>query len=228
MAFERQTAIKADIATLLEGQYHIQQGDDPNFLLARGKKISRVNLMGVIVSKEEIAGSPASLMLDDSTGRIAVRAFENLLSLNSALVGDIILLIGRPREYNSEIFVVPEIIKKLDDSLWVTVRKHELAQEHLIKHEKAQTLKNENVHSAIPLIMKTEHVKEMPDQQKPRRLAPADILIELVKRLDKGDGAAFEDLLSSSSETNTERIIDGLLKTGDLFEVRPGRLKVLE
>ena len=52
-------------------------------------------------------------------------------------------------------------------------------------------------------------------------------IFKLIKTLDKGDGVSVEELSSKSIE-GTDKIIDTLLKEGDIFEVKPGRLKVLE
>ena len=53
----------------------------------------------------------------------------------------------------------------------------------------------------------------------------ADKVIRIIKEKDKGDGIDFEEVLKL---VNNEEIIKELLKKGELFEIRPGRLKVLE
>ena len=46
--------------------------------------------------------------------------------------------------------------------------------------------------------------------------------------MDNGDGADTEDIITSANMDNTEDIIKSLLEEGEIFEVRPGKLKVLE
>src|SRR3989344_4832712 len=108
MAFDRQTAIKASIAMLLSGKYVVGEGDEPNRLLCGSVEVSRANLLGVVVSKEssDSAGS-ASLLVDDSTGRLSVRAFGENREINDTNVGDPVLIIGKPREYGGEVFLAP-------------------------------------------------------------------------------------------------------------------------
>lgn len=49
-------------------------------------------------------------------------------------------------------------------------------------------------------------------------------IIELVKRLDAGEGANFEEIIKDNKD---ESIIRKLIETGELFEFKPGRLKAL-
>ena len=50
----------------------------------------------------------------------------------------------------------------------------------------------------------------------------------MIRNMDTGDGVAFEDVIEKSKNPDTEKIINTLLANGDVFEIRPGRLKVLE
>jgi len=50
----------------------------------------------------------------------------------------------------------------------------------------------------------------------------------LIKKLDNGDGASFEDIIKNSKNAKVETIITRLLENGDVFEIKPGKLKVLE
>ena len=59
----------------------------------------------------------------------------------------------------------------------------------------------------------------------PEKNSSSDNLIDFIKKNDKGDGVDFKDMLQIK---NSESIIEMMLKEGDIFEVRPGRFKVLE
>lgn len=50
----------------------------------------------------------------------------------------------------------------------------------------------------------------------------------LIKNLDTGEGADFDAVIKNSGNVDAEHIITRLLESGDVFEVKPGRLKVLE
>jgi hypothetical protein len=51
--------------------------------------------------------------------------------------------------------------------------------------------------------------------------------LDIIRELDKGDGANFEDVAKKLG-TKGEDIITSLLAKGDIFETRPGKLKILE
>ena len=50
----------------------------------------------------------------------------------------------------------------------------------------------------------------------------------LIKRLDTGDGVAIDDVINKFNNAEAEKILNILLEKGDIFEVKPGKLKVLE
>ena len=55
-----------------------------------------------------------------------------------------------------------------------------------------------------------------------------DEIYSLIKSLDNGDGVSVDDVIKSSKDKSAEFIINKLLESGDIFEIKPGRLKVLE
>ena len=57
---------------------------------------------------------------------------------------------------------------------------------------------------------------------------PAEVVFKLIKKLDSGDGVDIEEVIKSSSYNNAEELIQKLMQAGDVFEVKPGRIKVLE
>ena len=114
------------------------------------------------------------------------------------------IVVGRIREYNNEKYVIPEIIKKLDNMDWISLRNIELEKLNLPQ-------------AAAIAEAKTEEIAKN----------PAEDIYGLIRALDKGDGAPIEDVIGKSSG-NAESIVNRLLESGDVFEVKPGRLKVLE
>lgn len=63
-------------------------------------------------------------------------------------------------------------------------------------------------------------------KQRPRPQQQKDVLAT-VRTLDTGDGANYEDVVSTLGAKGEERVAHHLAN-GDLFETRPGKLKVLE
>ena len=174
---ERATAIPVWISELFSGSFLEQEDAASTVVLPDGRQLQRVRLFGVVVSTEE-------LVIDDGTGSILVRTFENQ---SNALVGDPVLVIGRPRIYNGQQYLLGEIVKKIN-SKWLELRNK---------------------------------------QQLPEKTDVTQLALNTVRGLDKGDGADYNEVLAQLGEKGEDFIIH-LLSKGELFETRPGKLKILE
>lgn len=201
----RQTAYKCDINSLLNYDYVQQQGLNPNFLDFNGLKVSRVNVLAILVSKE---GN--TLTIDDGSGQIQVMLFDDYQKNNIPSLGELVLLVGKPREYNGKRFLVPEILRVLDNHKWLELRKKELEflnyGEIVVKRE----VKDVSSDSLI-----SGHVENH-----------QETILKKIKELDKGDGAPFQDLVKALTFKDVEKHIEDLLKEGEIFEVK-GKLKIL-
>ena len=139
------------------------------------------------------------LIIDDSSGKIFVRTFNDNKIIDKINIGEVILIIGRPREYNDEKFIMPEIIKKIDNKKWIDFRRLELK----------------------PVILKREIKYEKISN-------PSEKIFKLIKEFDNGEGANFNDIVNKSNIKDSEKIIKILLSEGEIFQNSPGKLKVLE
>lgn len=198
---DRQTAIKIKIKEINEGRYIIEEGWKPNYLLTKKKeKISRANLIGAVLDKKE-NGAMTDLILDDGSGRIVVRSFEKSKNFDEIKIGEGVLVIGKVREFNQEKYLSPEIVKKKDKK-WLKVRALEL-----------------------------EKMEEKEADEEEKKEEPLDLtrqkIIELIRRLDKGEGAMIEEVKEKSTLNNTGELIEKMLKNGEIFQNLPGRIKVL-
>jgi len=216
---KRQTASKVWITDLHNGKYSKGGGFNPNYIEVGGKQIARVQLMATIVGKflsED--GNYGTITLDDGTETIRVKAFgPDVLKLKGAGIGSVVRFIGKPKEYNSEVYLAPEIIREIDNPNWIIVNKLELG----------------NPISGIPA---PEEVKPVIDE----RSAEKEIVregesiqkrvLELIRGMDNGEGAEMDKVIAASMLDPEEgkQIIIGLLKAGELFEPRKGKLKVLD
>tara|TARA_Y100000310_G_scaffold146139_1_gene145491 strand:- start:353 stop:991 length:639 start_codon:yes stop_codon:yes gene_type:complete len=206
----RQTAVKVLIKELNDGSYQQQNEQEPNFLLTKtGKKIYRVNLIGIIVQTEKV-GSITNFVVDDSTGTMIMRSFENENFIDKVNVGDHVLLIGKVRIYNNEIYINPEICKKVN-TLWL---------QHRIKTINYEIYEDVNIVEEIQ--------KEVPEEVGVEdSLLPVQKLVKLIKEMDTGDGVLIEDILEKSLINDSEKIIERMLESGDIFQNMPGKVKVL-
>lgn len=130
----RQVAAKVRICDLKEGQYVRVDGEwEPNYVMTpASRKVSRANIMAVVATQPDIGGGQSSFLVDDGTAQMTVRLFEEREF--GVAPGDVVTVIGRPRQYGDEIYVVPEIVKKISDPRWVNYRLLEL-QGPLVREE---------------------------------------------------------------------------------------------
>ena len=87
--------------------------------------VFRVNIIATVVYKFDDS-LRASLVIDDGTGRIALRSFENTSFFSKVDIGDFVLAIGKVREFNNEKYIMLEILRKINNVEWINVRKLEL------------------------------------------------------------------------------------------------------
>ncbi len=211
---ERQTAYLTTIGTLTQGNFVKTEAQmQPSYVkTADGKQFSRVHIIAVIVSFNE--GINTEAVLDDGTGKITARSFENPRCFSSFHLGDIVRIIGKVRAFNEHLYIIPEIIKKITNKQYVVLHKLLLEQyDSPQQYGPATELKEENVED-IPI----DNIEEIPP-------SPVDTVMAVIKLKDHGEGVLIEEILK---EVHDEKIIHGLLASGDLFEIRPGRIKILE
>src|SRR3989344_1936891 len=201
---KRQIAYKARVSDILNGSFSKDELS-AGYIKLNGVNVSRVNVIANIVYKSGDEQNYNSALIDDGTGKILLRTFENTNLFSKADIGDIVLVIGKVREYNNERYILPEIVRKLEKFEWMSLRKIELKDTII---EPAKEPANEVVEEAVKTV-------------------GVEIYI-IIKKLDDGDGAAIEDVMKESNNPDAEKIISRLLENGDVFEIKPGKLKVLE
>lgn len=206
----RQIARKIRVGDILNAVYVKEEGMKPNYvLLADNSRAARVSLMGVAVSSS-MDGLP-TFTLDDGSGKISIRAFEPSPMMAAVQIGDAVHVIGRPRQFGSEMYVLPEIARKLPDLAWLEVRKQELARSPIIGSAPAPVAQNNDVENVVD-----------------DSFGNTEKVLNAVRSLDEGAGADTQAVIEHIGARDAEKTIQFLLQNGDIFEVSPGRLKVLE
>ena len=209
--YQNQTAIKILIKDILEGYLTQENNEGLTFLQTTSKRIHRINLIGVVVKKEK-TGSITNVFVDDASGKIVIRFFEENKSTEKISVGDVIVVVGKIRSYQEEKYISPEIVKKVAP-LWLKVRSLELS----LSEEKESK-------EDLP-IEKVEEEKVL--EKKEVSLLPFQKIAKLIKELDQGEGVLIEEIIEKSSLQETEQILDKMLENGDIFKNLPGKIKVL-
>ena len=162
--------------------------------------------MATVVYKSEQEQSSNNLMIDDGTGKIVLKSFETFAPFSQVDIGDLVLVIGKIREFNNEKYIIPEILKKLSNNLWISVRKLELKNDAIVEQEKGK-------------------IEEVIESKAPNS---SENIYSLIRKTDSGDGADIDEVIKQSGLVDAESIINRLLENGDVFEIKPGRVKVLE
>jgi len=142
--------------------------------------VSRVNILATVVDKfdrsaggtrMEGEGRYAALTLDDGTGVIRVKAWGDLSEkLAQIKVGDLVLVIGRIRSFQDETYIHGEIVRRVEDPNWETVRLLELALQRL---EPRPLVGFEAAAEASPPSGETERASEPTLAPEPQGAQPA-------------------------------------------------------
>lgn len=208
---KRQIAYKTKIRDILEGKYIKEEGWQPNYIITKdGREISRINVIGIVISTDF-----QSAVIDDGSGIITIRSFNEDQSIKNLNVGNILLVIGRPREFQDQKYIMPEIIKQIENEKWIKLRKMEL--------EMGKSDKEDKKIKKIPEIIEEPEIIKVVKEE-----TNSEKVYNLIKKLDKGEGIEFDKVITKSSIKEAEEIIKNLLKEGEVFQNKPGKLKVLE
>jgi hypothetical protein len=196
---KRNVAFKMRIGDVLKGKPMMDEGKFL-FLELGDKKISRINVLANCVDKfvQEGEKKYASLTVDDASGQIRLKAFgDDIAILKNVMQGDTLQIIGTVREWNSELYLIPEIVKKVDPR-WLLVRKLEI----------------QNARKEIPASSGSP-VKDLIMQKIKAAETEGGIDVDTI----------IMDVEASPDAINTE--IKKLLEEGLIYEPRPGRLRYL-
>jgi len=241
MMIKRLPAKKVRIFNLVNGKFFPGNKEEmkPSYLITPlGEKISRVNLVGSVtdkfLSEDE---NYSTITLDDGSQAIRVKSFKEKVGLLKNIeLGDLVLVIGKLKEFNEEVYVNTEIINKIEDPNYESLRKleildelipqkkmveeikglrNELSEEELKSHVKQKFYLDEE---CLRVILEFKQLEDI--DYKPK-------ILELMKNLDKGEGVEIGKLLELCNlpESVVENSINDLLSSGILYEPKPAVLK---
>ena len=198
--FKRHIAYKLKISEILNGT-PILDADRLRFLEINNKQIARVNIIANITEKfiQDQEKKFASVTIDDASGQIRLKLFgDDIKKFENFSQGDTIMVIGLVRQWNNELYLTPEIIKKKDTN-YLILRKLEIEQERPKPIDKSEL--NEIKNKMLDLIKKEE-------------INGGINVNDIVTQLN-----------SSQDVINKE--VKKLLEEGVIYEPRPGKLRYL-
>ena len=198
--FKRHTAYKLKIGDILTGN-HIVDGEKLKFIETNGKNVARVNLIANVVDKfiQDDEKKFASVTLDDASGQIKLKTFgDDIEKLKPFEQGDTVLTIGMVREWNKEVYITPEIIKKKQPEYLLLRKLENDSQNSQVTDKKEIT----ELKDKLITIIKREEANGGAD----------------VKNL-------ISELQAKQDVVNQE--IRKLLEEGTIYEPRPGKVRYL-
>lgn len=249
----RAVAFKVPIKELLEGKYILGKGAfAPNYVLTNlGLRISRVNLIAT-VTQTYISpdGKYAFIALDDGTAIIRAKAFQDTKALAKLKRGDLVMLVGKLREYNKERYIVPELVKRLADPNFETLRRleivrflrewrekrkavFEIRKQAASMEELLQKLAERGVGAEdVEAILETEQLDEERAAASNENKDVAQVretILKVVADMDGGEGVDYSKIISAAGlpEPVVENALNELLSEGSCYEPRAGKIKVL-
>ena len=238
------TACKLKIEDLVRGQYiRSPEGAEPSYLLTPwGEHVSRARILGTVIEKfvREDQGY-AVLHLDDGTETISIRAWkEGVSELVGFNLGDLIDVIGRVREFEGEVYLVPELLLRVEDPNWELVRELEilhLRKQALVGGKRPQLSKEARLEPRElkielpvtpekgPAIVRVEEIEELPLPEVPEEMKKRALLA--FDKLDRGEGVSLADLAAELdiSYGEVEDTVRVLIVDGEIFEPKAGKFK---
>ncbi|MEM7825588.1 MAG: OB-fold nucleic acid binding domain-containing protein [Candidatus Aenigmatarchaeota archaeon] len=239
MVVKRLPAKKVRIFDLVYGKFFPGQKENMKasyVITPFGQKISRVNVIGSVIDKFlSDDGNYSTITIDDGSEAIRVKTFGEKTRLTEEIeVGEIVLVVGKLKEYNNELYINGEIIRKINPNFEI-LRKAEIIKELLeqkkvidelndlkekMEEEELKKYAKEKYgieEEALKFITERHRVEE---DYKPK-------IIKIIEDLDEGNGVEVGKILELSNlpENVIERGIEELLDSGVIFEPRPGILK---
>ncbi len=237
------TARKVRLADITNGRYFAGSKEEmkASYIISPlGQKVSRASIVATVIDKfESDDGKYSSVTVDDGTDVINVRAFgEDVAIFEGKEIGDLVLVIGKVKEYNGELYLNGEVIRKVEPNFEM-LRKLEVLDELLeakkiVKEitELKEKLTGEELANnvsqrygmdkeCLSIVLDNLKVKKEVDYR-PK-------ILELISSLDEGDGVEMSKLLGLSDlpENIIEKAMNNLLSSGSVYEPYPGKFKVV-
>ncbi|MFB6182805.1 MAG: OB-fold nucleic acid binding domain-containing protein [Candidatus Nanohaloarchaea archaeon] len=243
---QRQTAKLTNTKELNSGKYFQREGFEPNYLLTpEGRRLSRARLVATIVDKftndDETYGS---LTLDDGNDTTQVKFFNDIQKVKQFKIGDIVEVVGKVREYQGQIYLDDEIIKrrKVEKELLHQLRHKKTLEEWKKIHETVKQLKEsgknqseiekemagkldeDEVDSLLQSFGESFETQDTTDTENLEKT-----VLDAVEKLDEGEGADYADIVDNvdEPEDKLEDTINSLLSDGTCYEPQPGKIKKL-
>jgi len=236
MPIERMTAKKIRISDIMSGKWVKREGMEPSCIVTDAvEKVSRARVMGTIVQTffaED--GNFGSVTIDDGTDTIRAKTFKTLKPLEESVEGDNVDVIGKVREYNGEVYMIPEVVTKLADPNAELLRHLELIKKARELKERPPEATPEEAAEGVAANQKASSAGGSGTGQKPEesKEKKEDDNSELRKEIldliaTEAEGIEYTKILENvkGDEAKIESVVNEILSEGICYEPTPGKIK---
>lgn len=194
---ERQTAKKVRIVSVTEGEWVKKEGMEPSFVQTQtGERVARARIMGTVVAKFVAEdGGFASVTLDDGSDTLRLKTFKTAKPLDTVEIGTLIDAIGKIREWNGEIYMIPEVVHPVENPTMELLRRLEVST--------------------------SGGTQQTPEQQENVREA----LLAIIDKHADGISYDALIQEAGKNEQDVEKVVNDLLAEGVCYEPTPGKIK---
>ncbi len=245
-AKKRMTARKVRIADISKGVFKPASGMVSGYVITPyGMKVSRARILATVVGKFVSEDKNfASATLDDGTETIRAKAFGSTKFFDSVEIGDIADIIGKVREYSDEIYITPEIVVKITDPNFESLRRLELLKQRADWKKKIAAVSEavekdgapEKVIEAVKNDVNADDAESIleflsgpapVEEKKDDSAAVKSTVLAIITELDKGEGVTYSELMAKANvdEKTFDKVVNDLLEEGTCYEPKPGQLK---
>ncbi len=243
MQTRRLTAKKASIAEICSGRFVKKTGFESSYILTSlGRRLSRVRVLGLVVDKYLKEDSNyGSITIDDGTQTLRCKVFVNTKLFDGINAGDLVDVFGKIKEYNEEIYVMPEIVNKVSAN-FETLRLLELEEVYKRQRqniEKIKKLPTRDVEEMKKLLKGQTDADEIEDivesgcldeakEEKPAEKTD-DSKNVVLKIIEESDGVDYMTIIEKSGldENKVDQAVQELLENNVCCEPSPGVIKKL-
>ncbi len=229
---KRNTAYKVWIGDLLKSNVSLSE-NKLNYVEIGNKRLVRINIIANVIDKYQHNEKPyASLTLDDSSGQIRAKTFDSITNITSFNIGDSVRVIGTLRYFNNELYIQPEIIKKVYEK-WLLVRKFELGDPLIESQTESISSRNADITPEIENNLNPDSKfpaeKMRVEEEKIEDIIQVqDIKKTLLSKISENpEGIDIDNLIISMNfpvaEINSN--VTYLIEEGKIYEPQPGRLR---
>jgi RPA family protein len=237
---ERQVSKNVRIYDLVSGVFI--PGDretmTPNVIVTPlGDRVSRAKIVGTVTENfRSEDGRFGSLTVDDGTGAIRVRVFQNDLHLIEMFrPGDLVSVVGKVKNFHDENYLLPDMVSLLPDPNSELLFRLETLNDIMDKKRAADDIvRLRNQMSEEELVEYASQKYEMDrvavDAVLRSRAESVDYrpaILDAILKLDSGEGVEIAKILEVANldESMAEAVISELLDSGEIYEPVAGRLK---